>query len=193
VRGNTARDTHLRDIDVRLHNEERVERIRTARVRVVEEVLDLRERRLSVARAVLGLCGLRRSHPEWVGCVRERVEDTRVQRLYLLQPCGRELALRWRTLVHADADEDLAQEGKDARDVVEPGDERCFAYRLRQVCARGDAAKMIRLLSDRTTEMTDYSSSISFGKWTVQSSSRREIGRPSRIDSDLSAGWKFSE
>ena len=34
---------------------------------------------------------------------------------------------------------------------------------------------------------TYYSSSISFGKRTVQSSSRRQIGRPRRSDIDLSA------
>lgn len=38
----------------------------------------------------------------------------------------------------------------------------------------------------------DYSSSSSFGKWTVQSSSRKEMGRPSSIDIDLSAVSKKS-
>ena len=32
-----------------------------------------------------------------------------------------------------------------------------------------------------------YSSSSSLGKWTVQSSSRRQMGRPRRMDIDLSA------
>lgn len=34
---------------------------------------------------------------------------------------------------------------------------------------------------------THYSSSTSFGKWSVQSSSLRQIGRPNRMDIDLSA------
>lgn len=46
---------------------------------------------------------------------------TRVKRLHFLQSGGEELALRGRSLVHADADENLAQERKDARDVIESG------------------------------------------------------------------------
>jgi hypothetical protein len=41
--------------------------------------------------------------------------------------------------------------------------------------------------SSEISNTTHYSSSSSFGKWTVQSSSLNEMGRPSKIDSDLSA------
>ena len=109
---------YLRDIQVRLHDQERVQRVRTGRVRVVKEVLDLRERRLAEARSTI----LRRDvrlrvrllQAERLRRVRERGHDPRVQRLHLLQACGEELALRRRPLVDPDPDEDLAQERKDA-------------------------------------------------------------------------------
>lgn len=136
-------DELLGDVHVRLHDEERVERVRAGCVRVVEKVLDLRERRLPEARAaVLGRqlrLPVRLLQPERFGRVHERGHNAAVQRLHLLQARGCVLALRGRALVHPDAHEDLTQERKYARDVVEARDERRLPVGLGQVRARGDA------------------------------------------------------
>ena len=50
--------------------------------------------------------------------------------------------------------------------------------------------KPFRVSCGETSEKrraTYYSSSTSFGKWRVQSSSRKQMGRPRRMDIDLSA------
>ena len=121
-KGERARknDPHLRNIQVRLHDQERIERIRPRRIRVIKKVLDLRKRRLSEPRpailrrdAVLSPCLVAplplpvprvapEPQPEPVGVlqterlgrVRERGDDTRMERLHLLEACGEELALR---------------------------------------------------------------------------------------------------
>jgi hypothetical protein len=129
--------------------------------------------------------------------MRKGTENPGMQSLHLLQTSSGKRTLRWRPLIHPDTDEDFAEQGKDTRDIVQARYQRRFARRLRQVCARSDAES--RSGSVRADEgcrqginvgdgnVTHYSSSSSFGKCTVQSSSLNEIGRPSKIDSDLSA------
>ena len=57
-----------------------------------------------------------------------------------------------------------------------------------QACGgRGRKKERERKKKGEREKNTYYSSSTSFGKWSVQSSSRRQIGRPSKIDIDLSA------
>ena len=126
---------YLGDVYVRLHDEERVECIRAARVRVVKEVLDLSERGLAEVWAaefrwyvaggedVLETEGLRR--------VGECAHDARVKRLNFLEPGCEELALRRRPLVDTDAHKDLAEQRKDARDVVEARHNRSLPVWLR--------------------------------------------------------------
>ena len=116
--------SYLRDEEVRLHYQERIQRICTRSVGVVEEVFDLAEGRLAEVRAaelrgkvaraedVLEAQRLRR--------VRERAHDARVQCLDLLEARSEELALRRGALVDANAYEDLAEQREDARDVVQP-------------------------------------------------------------------------
>ena len=229
-------ETDLRDVEVRLHDEERVERVRAARVRVIKKVFNLRKRRLAEPRApILGRQHPPRSshpvrpcarsvrawpsrtspgtepvqpqgvlEPERLGRVREGGDDARVERLHLFEARGEELALRRGALVDADADEDLAEEREDARGVVEPGHDRRLPVRLREVCARRDAGAARRTgrrvrggrgegvvnsreHGGRGVTATHYSSSSSRGKLHVVSSSRRQIGRPRRMDMDLSA------
>lgn len=45
--------THLSNIQVRLHDQERIGRVRTGRIRIIEEILHLRKSRLPESRAAI--------------------------------------------------------------------------------------------------------------------------------------------
>lgn len=113
---NNGTRTHLSNIQIGLHDQEWVEGIGTRGIRVVKEILDFRERRLSEARTSIfrGDVRLRMSlfETEWLRGMCERSDDPRVKCLYFLESCGEELTLRRRTLVHPDAHQNLAKQGE---------------------------------------------------------------------------------
>ena len=76
--------------------------------------------------------------PKGLRCMCQCSHDPRMQGLHLLQACRQELALRRRALIDTDPHEDLPKERKDAGDVVEPGNNRCFAMWLGEIRARSD-------------------------------------------------------
>lgn len=71
----------------------------------------------------------------------QRRHDARVQRLHFFEAGGRVLPLGRGALVDPDADEDLAEEGEDAGDVVQAADEGGLAEGLGEVGAWRDATR----------------------------------------------------
>ena len=59
--------------------------------------------------------------------------------LDFFEPRGCKLTLRWRSLVHSDAYENLAKECKDTGGIVEARNDGRFSMWLRQIRAGGDA------------------------------------------------------
>jgi hypothetical protein len=82
--------TDLRHVNVGLHHQERVQRVRTAGIRIVKEVLDLCKRRLTETRPKLRLCrlGWCRGESQRFRGMGECAEDASMQSLHLLQPSG---------------------------------------------------------------------------------------------------------
>ena len=110
--------THLCDIQIGLHDEEGVQGIGTGRVGVVEEIFDLRERRLPETWSSIfrGDMRLRMSlfETKWFRGMCKRSNDPRVESLHFFEPCGEELPLWRRTLVHPDAHQYLAKQSENS-------------------------------------------------------------------------------
>ena len=104
--------TCLCDVEVRLHDEERVQSICPGRIGVIKKVLDLRKRRLAeprptiLGRERLGVCVLQTQRFRGV-C--KRSYNARMQCLHLLEAGGEELPLWGRTFVHAYPYKNLTQ------------------------------------------------------------------------------------
>ena len=110
--------TNLCDIQVRLHDEERIQRICTGSIGVIKEILDFGESSLPENGTTIlrGNVSLRMSlfKPQGLWSMTQSRKNSLVQRLYFFKSCGRELALGRRSFIYSYTHEDLTKQRKNS-------------------------------------------------------------------------------
>ena len=114
--------TNLRDIQVRLHDEERIQCVGTGSIGVIKEILDFGEGSLpeTCTTILRGDVSLRMClfEPQGLWSMTQSNENSLVQGLYFLKSCGCELALGRRSFIHSYTHEDLTKQRKNPWDVI---------------------------------------------------------------------------